>query len=118
MRLDDEEVVFKVFNSLKHPSNFDTCKYISTVNSFAPFNSLVVQEISLEDTVKKRDKTKKENTTEAPARKKKQPLGKSKESLKDTGQKGMLSKLVKVWRRKQEYNASTLKNCKCDTHGS
>jgi len=53
LRLDDEEVVFKVFNSLKHPSNLDTYKYISTVNSFIPFNFPFVEEIPIEDTVKK-----------------------------------------------------------------
>jgi len=94
LRLDDKEVVFKVFNSFKHPSNFDTCKYISTVKSFVPFNFLFVKEIPVEDTMKKRNKTKKKSTTEALARKKNQPLGKSKGPLKDTGQKGMHNKLV------------------------
>jgi len=32
--------------------------------------------------------------------------------------KAMHSKLVKLWKRKQEYNASTLKNYKCDAHSS
>jgi len=82
-----------VFNSLKHPFNFDTYKYISTVNSFVPFNSLFVEEIPIEDTVKKRNKTKKRNATKAPEREKNQPL-------KNTGKKAMHNKLVKVWIRK------------------
>jgi len=39
LRLDGKEVVFKVFNSLKHPCTFDTCQYISTIDSFTPLNS-------------------------------------------------------------------------------
>jgi len=111
LRLDDEKVVFKVFNSLKHPSNFDTYKYISTVNSFVPINSLFMQEIPIEDTVKKRNKTKKKNAIKAPEKEKNQPL-------KDTGQKAIHNKLVKVWKRKQEFNASALKNYKCDANSS
>ncbi|XP_027351189.1 uncharacterized protein LOC113862299 [Abrus precatorius] len=32
LRLNEEEVVFKVFNSLKHPSTFDSCNFVSTID--------------------------------------------------------------------------------------
>ncbi|XP_027338142.1 uncharacterized protein LOC113852086 [Abrus precatorius] len=32
LRLNEEEVVFKVFNSLKHPSTFDSCNFVSTAD--------------------------------------------------------------------------------------
>ena len=114
LRLDDEEVVFKVFNSLKLPSTSDTCQYIATMNSGVPLNSLSLQEEPIQDTVRKKCKIKKKHTTKSPATKKNQPLRKDKEPLKDTGQ-GVMHK---VWRRKLKSNASPSKNYKFDAHGS
>jgi len=57
LRLNDEEVVFKVFNSLKHYFTINTCHSISTATSFVSLNSLSMQEISTKDTVRKKSTT-------------------------------------------------------------
>jgi len=44
VRLDDEEVIFKVFNSLKHPSIFYSCHVVNSVDTLVSLNSISVQE--------------------------------------------------------------------------
>jgi len=107
-----------VFNYLKYPSTFNTCHSISTMNSYIFLDSLSMHELSIEDIVKKKSKIKKKVPRKPLQKKKNEPLGKGKGPLKDTSQKAMHNKLVKVWRIKQECNAFTLKNQKFDAHGS
>jgi len=42
LRLDDQEVVFKVFNSLKHPSVIYSCHVINSIDSLVSLNSISV----------------------------------------------------------------------------
>jgi len=49
LRLNEEEVVFKVFDSLKHPSAFDTCHTISAIENLCSLNCSVLQEKFMTD---------------------------------------------------------------------
>jgi len=42
LRLNEEEVVFKVFDSLKHPSTFDTCHTIYAIENPCSLNCSVL----------------------------------------------------------------------------
>jgi len=83
LRLDKKEVVFRVFNSLKHPSTLNTCHSISTVNSLVSLNSISMQEIYIEGTVRKKSTT--TSTTKSPEKRKDNPFKRGKEFFKDTG---------------------------------
>jgi len=53
LRLDDEEVVFIVFNSLKHHFVFDSCHVINFVDALVSLNSISVQENLIQDNIQK-----------------------------------------------------------------
>jgi len=53
LRLDDQKVVFKVFNSLKHLSIFYSCHVINFIDSLVSLNSISVQENLTQDNIQK-----------------------------------------------------------------
>jgi len=53
LRLNDEEVVFNVFYSLKHPSVFDPCHVINFTDFLVSLNSFSVQENLIQDSIQR-----------------------------------------------------------------
>ena len=103
-----------VFGPSKYFPPIESGKVLNSVDSMSSSKCSILQEIPIQDMVKKKNTSIGKQASETPEGMKNKPFERGKEYFKSSGQGAHHCE----WRGIQEHYPSSLKNYKFDAHGS